>query len=243
MDTKQLEGRIAIVTGAGRGIGRSIALTLARAGARLSLAARTEAQLDAVRAEIEAIGGQAVCYPLDISREADVIRLVKGTVDHFGRIDIVVNNAGIGVYGPLEQTSTASWDQLMAVNARGPFLLCREAIPFLRKNPRSFIVNISSVMGAKGYPNQSAYTASKHAILGMSKVLAKEVHQDGIRVHVICPGGVDTDLVGQARPDLNRAELIAPQEIADVVLFLVTQRGNAAIDEVHVRRDTTLPWA
>ena len=131
----------------------------------------------------------------------------------------------------------------MAVNARGPFLLCREAIPYLRKNRRSFIVNISSVMGVKGYPNQAAYTASKHAILGMSKVLAKEVHQEGIRVHVICPGGVDTDLVGQARPDLNRAELIAPQEIADVVLFLVTQRGNAAIDEVHVRRDTTLPWA
>ena len=243
MDTKQLEGRIAIVTGAGRGIGRSIALTLARAGARVSLAARTEVQLEAVRAEIEAIGGQAVCYPLDISREADVMRLVKGTVDHFGRIDIVVNNAGVGVYGPLEQTSTASWDHLMAVNARGPFLLCREAIPYLRKNRRSFIVNISSVMGVKGYPNQSAYTASKHAILGMSKVLAKEVHQEGIRVHVICPGGVDTDLVGQARPDLNRAELIAPQEIADVVLFLVTQRGNAAIDEVHVRRDTTLPWA
>ena len=243
MDAKQLEGRIAIVTGAGRGIGRSIALTLARAGARVSLAARTEVQLEAVRAEIEAIGGQAVCYPLDISREADVMRLVKGTVDHFGRIDIVVNNAGVGVYGPLEQTSTASWDHLMAVNARGPFLLCREAIPYLRKNRRSFIVNISSVMGVKGYPNQAAYTASKHAILGMSKVLAKEVHQEGIRVHVICPGGVDTDLVGQARPDLNRAELIAPQEIADVVLFLVTQRGNAAIDEVHVRRDTTLPWA
>jgi 3-oxoacyl-[acyl-carrier protein] reductase len=130
----------------------------------------------------------------------------------------------------------------MAVNARGPFLLCREAIPYLRQQPQSFIVNISSVVGIKGYANQAAYSASKHALMGMSAALAKEVQADGIRVHAICPGGVDTPMVRQARPDLDPAVLMKPQEIADLVLFLVTRRGNAVVDQIHVRRAAATPW-
>jgi 3-oxoacyl-[acyl-carrier protein] reductase len=258
---KPLEDRVAIVTGAGRGIGRSIALALAGAGARMALAARTEMELHAVQAEIESLGGQAAAFPTDMSREADIARLVQGTVEHFGGIDILVNNAGFGTFGPLEQTTTEQWDQIMAVNARGPFILCREALPYLKRSPlattplqqqgtsagdycrRAFIVNISSVVGVKGYINQAAYTASKHALLGMSKSLAREVQADGIRVHVICPGGVDTGLIGDARPDLDRSVLIKPEEIADVVLFLVTRQGNAVIDQVDVRREASTPWA
>ncbi len=164
-------------------------------------------------------------------------------MDRFGRLDIVVNNAGIGIYGPLAETAAEQWDAVMAVNARGPFLVCREAIPHLKQQPRSYIVNITSVVGVKGYANQAAYSASKHAVMGMSKALAKEVQKDGIRVHAICPGGVDTELATQARPDLDRSILIQPDEIADVVLFLVTRQGNAAIDQVDVRRETSTPWA
>jgi 3-oxoacyl-[acyl-carrier protein] reductase len=131
----------------------------------------------------------------------------------------------------------------MAVNARGPFLLCREAIPYLGRQGGGFIINIASVVAVKGYANQAAYGASKHALLGMSKALAKEVQPAGIRVHVLCPGGVDTQLGGQARPDLDQSVLIQPEEIADLVLFLVTRRGNAVIDEIHVRRATSTPWA
>jgi 3-oxoacyl-[acyl-carrier protein] reductase len=131
----------------------------------------------------------------------------------------------------------------MAVNARAPFLLCRDAIPHLRQQPRSFIVNITSVVGVKGYINQALYSASKHAVMGMSKALAKEVQKDGIRVHAICPGGVDTDLVGQARPDLDRSVLMKPEEVAEVVLFLVTRRGIAVIDQVDMRRESSTPWA
>jgi 3-oxoacyl-[acyl-carrier protein] reductase len=243
MNETLLEGKVAIVTGAGRGIGRSIALTLARNGARVSLAAKTEAQLEAVQAEIEAMGGQASSFPTDVSREADVFALMRDTVDRFGRLDILVNNAAIGVFGPLVDTSTEQWDQIMAINARGPFLTCREAIPYLKQQKGSFIINISSVVGVKGYPDQAAYSASKHALMGMTKALAKEVQKDGIRVHAISPGGVDTQLIRQARPDLNPSVLMQPEEIADIVLFLLTRRGNAVVDEIHVRRSNSTPWA
>jgi NAD(P)-dependent dehydrogenase (short-subunit alcohol dehydrogenase family) len=157
-------------------------------------------------------------------------------------LDILVNNAATGVFGPLVEVITEQWDQTMAVNARGPFLMCREAIPHLKQQERSFIINISSAVGVKGYPNQALYTASKHALMGMTKALAKEVHQDGIRVHAVCPGGVDTQMIRNARPDLDQSVLMQPQEIADIVLFLVTRQGNAVIDEIQVRREVSTPW-
>jgi 3-oxoacyl-[acyl-carrier protein] reductase len=238
-----LAAKAAIVTGAGRGIGRSIALALAAQGASVTLAARTLAELESVRSEIEARNGAALSIPTDLRREADIVRLVQATVERFGRLDILVNNAAVGVFGPLAETTTSQWDDIMAINARAPFLLCRESLPYLRQNPPGFIVNIGSVVSVKGYVNQAAYSASKHALLGMSKVLAKEVQADGIRVHAVLPGGVDTAMAAQARPDLDRSILIQPEEVADIVLFLVTRRGNAVIDQIDVHRATATPWA
>ena len=132
---------------------------------------------------------------------------------------------------------------MMDINARGPYLLCRYAIPYLRNGNTSFIINIGSVVSHKGYADQAIYTATKHALLGMSKSLARELQPDNIRVHMICPGGVATDLVSQARPDLEQSVLMQPQDIADAVLFLVTRRSNAVIDEINLRRAASTPWA
>jgi len=133
--------------------------------------------------------------------------------------------------------------ELWQLKPGGPFLLCRECAPHLRNNQQSFIINIASVMSVKGYANKTPYVACKHALLGMTKVLAKEVYREGIRVRAICPGGVDTDLIRESNPDLDPSEFIRPQEIADIVLFLCTRTGSAAIDEVLVRRDPATPWA
>jgi len=238
-----LKGHVALVTGASRGIGRAIALSLAGAGAAVSLAARSTSDLSAVQSEIAVAGGQAAFFPTDLLSERDIVALVQSTVDLFGRLDIVVNNAGWGSFGPLKQTTMEQWDHMMAINARAPFLVCREAIAHLRRQDASFIINIASVVGVKGYIHQAAYSASKHALMGMTKALAKEVQPDGIRVHAILPGGVDTGMVGQARPDLDRSVLMSPEEIADIVLFLVTRRGKAVIDEILVRRAASIPWA
>lgn len=244
-----LDGKVAIVTGGGRGIGRAIAKALAGEGARLALAARTESQLSAVADEIGAAaaaeGGPAerpLIVPTDVRDEASVRHLLGEVRQTCGRLDVLVNCAGVAVKKPLEQTTTGEWDVSLEVNARGPFLVCREAVPLMRETGGGHIVNIASVVGIKGYVRQGAYTASKHALMGMTKVLAKELEPDGIRVHAVCPGGVATDMVRQTRPDLDESVLMKPEEIADIVLFLITRRGNAVIDQVKVRRRASDPW-
>lgn len=241
MSHDELAGQVAIVTGASRGIGRAIALALAEEGAHLILAARSLHDLCRVQAEIEALGGRAQVAQADVSCEEDVRSVVR-IAENAGRLDILVNCAGVGVFGPLAATSTAEWDRAMAVNVRGPFLMCREALPLMAKNKIGCIVNIASVVGVKGYINQGAYTASKHALMGLTKVLAQEAQPMGIRVHAVCPGGVDTDMAAQARPDLDRSILIKPEEIADLVLLLVKQRGLAIVDQINVRRSSSAPW-
>ena len=240
---EKLKGKVAIVTGASRGIGRAISLSIAGEGATIALAARDKEALAGTSEAVEQAGGEGFVVPTELAEEASIKNLVEVTEQKYGRLDILVNSAGTHPHtGPLEHTRTEYWDQCMTINARGPFILCREAIPLLRKSGGGHIVNISSVVGVKGYPNQSEYTASKHALRGMSISLAEELRNDNIRVHVVCPGAVDTRLAQKVRPDINKDELMAPEEIAELVLYLVTHKGNAVIDDLHIRRATSSPW-
>ena len=234
-----MSNRAAIVTGASRGIGRAIALRLAREGFDLALAARTEADLEAAARECEAAGASALAVRSDVSREEDVKRLFDDTRERFGRLDLLVNNAGLGVYGPLVETTLDDYERMMGVNLRGVFLCSREAMRWMTQAGRGTIVNVASVVGIKGYANQSLYTASKHGVVGLTKVIAEEGREHGIRAHVICPGGVATDMVSQARPDIRPEELLQPEDVADLVLYLVNLPARAMVDIVHLRRFTS----
>lgn len=237
-----LTGKVAIVTGAGRGIGRAICVALSRESATIVLASRSQQHLRQVAKMVIEAGGKASIVPTELTEEQSIKNLVRETAEQFGRLDILVNNAGITHSALLEDTATEDWERLMRVNARAPFILCREALPLLRKSERAYIINISSVVGVKGYPQQSAYTSSKHALRGMSISLAEELRGTNIRVHVLCPGGVATDMVARVRPDIAKDELIGPEEVAELVHYLVTHKGNAVVDELHIRRATSTPW-
>lgn len=238
----RLDGKVAIVTGGSRGIGRAISAALAEEGAAVVLAARSARTLAEAAELIRKAGGRAEAVVTELVDEESIRNLVRVTKEKFGRLDILINNAGVTHSARLEETRTEDLDRCWAINARAPFILCREALGLLRQAEAGCIVNISSVVGVKGYPLQSAYTASKHAVRGMSIALAEELRGTNIRVHVICPGGVDTGMVGNVRPDIKKEDLIGPEEIAELVLYLVTHRGNAVVDELHIRRAAAAPW-
>jgi NAD(P)-dependent dehydrogenase (short-subunit alcohol dehydrogenase family) len=245
MSEMMLTGKVALVTGAGRGIGRAIALTLARNGAAVAIAARTKAELYSVQKEIDALGGQVLVSPTDMADEAQIISTLRNTVERFGRLDIVVNNAGIGSSKSVAELPTTEWDQVMAVNARGPFVLCREAISYLKQHQQGFIINIISIGARRCYVNSAAYAASKHALRCLSIILSQELKDTGIRVHAINPGGVETPMMAKGivnRPDLKGARMVQPQEIADIILYLVTHGDGGVIDEISIRRADSAYW-
>jgi len=239
---KRLKGKTAIVTGASRGVGRAVSIALAKEGAAVVLAARTLEKLKQTEQEVKSTGGKALPVVTDLEKEWAIKDLVSTTEQHFGRLDILVNNAGVTYSKLLQETPTAQWDRLFSVNARAPFILCRQALPLLKKAQAAYIINICSIVGVKCYPLQSAYTASKHALRGMTKSLAEELRGTGVRVHLICPGGIDTQMIHEIRPDIKREDLMQPEEIAELVVYLVTHEGNAVIDELHIRRSAAAPW-
>jgi 3-oxoacyl-[acyl-carrier protein] reductase len=237
-----LSKQVAIVTGGGRGIGRAVALALAHCKASVIVAARTLSEIEAVTAEINKANGKALFVQCNIADEGQINQLFDTVMDKFGRLDIMINNAAIGRYGPFQNFTTGDLDDLIAVNLRGTFICCREALQRMVPQRSGYIINISSVVGFKGYENQSAYTATKHAVVGMTKTLALEAQKYNIRASVIHPGGVDTDLVGEARPDLDRSTLMQPEDIAQTVLFLLSLSERAAVDEIYIRRRGSSPF-
>ena len=233
-----LRGKTALVTGGGGGIGREIAAQLKAAGANVAICGRNVEKLEAAA---HAIGG-ALTLPGDLLDDTYVQSCVDRTVETFGGLDILINNAGVALSKPFAETAIEDFDRVMATNVRAPFILIRRALPQLRK-ARGRVINIASVVAHKGYPLQSAYAASKHALLGLSKSLANELYEDGVRVHVISPGGVYTDMAKVARPDLSPDGLISAAEVADAVMFLLSLDKNAVIDEICLHRQGKAPFA
>ena len=231
---------VALLTGASRGIGRAIALELADSGFDLALVGRDQVSLAQTASLIQ---DRKVCLiTADLSDPASAKYIVDEAVSAFGGLDLLVNCAGVPQKGPFTEVTPEEWDRVFAVNARAPFFICQAALEHLKKSSRPMVINISSVVGFKGYANQSVYSSSKHALAGFTKVFAKEVQPFGIRVHLISPGGVATEMVKKMRPDIDPSELIQPEEIAEIVKFLVTRKGTGTIDQFYIRRYTGLAF-
>jgi len=239
----QLKDKKIFITGASRGIGRDLALSLASEGAELILTARNEDLLRDVQREIDAKKGkQPLIITADLSKEEDISNLFKEVRKHYSDLDVLINNAAMGLYGRLEDFAMKDLDKIYKVNVRALYMCCQQALKMMIPSRSGHIINISSVVGFKGYPNMSAYTASKHAVTGISKSLAAEVQEYGINVSIISPGGVDTEFATQARPDLDTSILIPPSDISKTVIYLLTLSNRSMVDEIYIRRSTGKPF-
>ena len=234
---KYLSGLTAFLTGAGGGIGRVIAVDLAKAGAKVVIfGGNNEANANATAKNIKDVGGEYEIVLGNLTDDNSLKSIFCDAIAKTGGVDILINNAGIAYSEPMESTPIEVYDKIMNINARVPYILTQMCLPYIKKSKRASIINISSVVAHAGYPLQSAYVASKHALLGFTKSLASEVYKEGIRVHAIPPGGVFTDMIKVSRPDLTGEGMIMPEEISDIVMFLLKNRGNAVIDEIIVHR-------
>lgn len=240
----KMRGKTAVITGAAGGIGEYLCRKLAGFGMNIVLVGRRREALENVTAIVEELGGKAKVCAGDLMEIAFLDEIVKCASETFGGIDVLINNAGLAHGGLVENTEVEVFDTVMSVNVRAPYFLCQKAIPELRKSDCATIINICSVVAHKGYPMQSVYGASKHALLGISKALANEVYKDNIRVHVISPRSVFTDMIARLRPDLSSDGMILPKDIANIVGFYLEMRDtNAVIDEIELHRVTKEPFA
>jgi NADP-dependent 3-hydroxy acid dehydrogenase YdfG len=236
--TGKLAGKVALITGASAGIGWASALALAQEGARLMLTARRQERLDALVTAVEQIGGQAVYVVGDASIEETARYCVEGAVEAFGSLDILINNVGIGNYKNLVDTSAAEYDEMMAANVRSTFLFTRQAVPVMIGQHSGTILMISSMAGKYGFAGEAVYCATKFAQVGFAQALDKELRPHGVKVGVICPGGVKTEFaLGKGRTEQGVASsgMLEPADVAGAVLLACTQGPRARIIEIQMR--------
>jgi 3-oxoacyl-[acyl-carrier protein] reductase len=237
----KINGQAAIISGGGTGIGRGIALALGGAGVRVVVCGRRREPLEETAAAVRESGGEALAVQADVSDEADVERLVRETLGAFGRLDILVNNAGIGGGNAIHRHSLEDWENVMAVNLRGPFLLSRAVLPGMRAQRSGHILNISSESGLEYYPGDGAYGISKHALNAFGEYLQRENQEYGIRVNTICPGMVVSEMTENS-PGLDQGKCLYPEDIADLVLWLLTRRENIKIGTPILIQTMLNPW-
>ncbi len=232
-----LEGRVAVVTGASRGIGAAVARALHEEGVRLGLASRSGEDLS--------LGKDAVAHPCDVRDRAQVEALVDETVARFGRLDILVANAGVGAYGPLTELSPAHLDEMIDVNVKGVLYAAAAAVPHLMRAGGGDFVSVASEAGRRGLPNEAVYCASKFAQVGFTRALDHELRPHGIRCTNVCPGGVATDFAldeGRGRSPEALPGMMSAEDVADAVLFVLTRPRGHRILEVAFRPMGEQSW-
>ena len=223
----RLTGIVAIITGASRGLGRAVALRFAREGARLTICSRAPEEVEIVAKDVRRLGGEVLALKADVSQERDVDRLVAMTHKTFGRIDVLINNAGtLTPRASIDQVKVTDWDRTIATNLRGPFLCMRGVLPHMRAQGRGSIINVSSGAGKRPAPRWGPYAVSKFGVEGLTALAAEETRGQGIRVNAVNPGGTRTAMRSQAYPEEDPMRLPQPAELTGIFVYLVSEASR-----------------
>lgn len=229
---QRLAGSVAVVTGAGRGIGAGISQALAREGAHVVLVARTESEISAGADAIRAEGGSASALAGDVAEEGAVARIGATVLERYGNVDILVNNAGIGIFKPVREMRVEEFDAMWRVNMRGVFLMTKAFLPTMEAHEKGTIVNIASLAGKNSMKSGAGYCATKWALRGFAGSLMLEAREKNVRVVTICPGSVETGFSAAGKKGEN---IPRPEDVADAVVFAVTAHGRALFSEIDLR--------
>jgi 3-oxoacyl-[acyl-carrier protein] reductase len=221
----EFDPKVAIVTGASRGIGRATAIALASHGTKIALAARSRKPLAAVEKEIRDQAGVAIAIETDVADAGSVAAMVERTSRELGPIDLLVNNAGTVARSAIVDTDESTWDEVLAINLKGAFLCTKAVLPEMIRLGRGRIVNVSSISGKIGSPLLSAYCASKWGLIGLSKTTAEEVRDHGVHVFAVCPGSVDTEMLSVGRPGAEPD--MSPEDVMNVIVYLAIYAPRA----------------
>jgi len=230
---KPLVQAVALVTGASRGIGRAIALRLAALGASVAICGRDKDALAATASELKQVGGRVYSQSADVTRAADITSLITNTEAILGPISILVNNAGVGLFGPAHERSEADWDLVMNTNLKGAFLVSRAVVPSMIRRRQGDIINISSLAGRNTFATGGLYCASKWGLQGLSGCMAEDLREHGIRVSVICPGSVATEFSGSGHKDPSK--LLTAADVAHAVAMIAMQGPQSFLSEIQLR--------
>jgi 3-oxoacyl-[acyl-carrier protein] reductase len=231
--TSPLSGAVALVTGGNRGIGRAIALRLAKLGAGVAICGRNPQALAATEAELRNSGSRIFSQMADVSRSNEVTALVDKTQATLGPISILINNAGIGLFGPTHEKTEGDWDRVLNTNLKSVFLVSRAVVPTMIQRGSGDVINISSLAGRNAFAGGGIYCASKWGLQGLSACMAEDLREHGIRVSVICPGSVATEF--STRGAKNPVKLLSPEDVAHAVEMIVTQGPRSFLSEIHLR--------
>lgn len=236
--TQKLHGKVALITGASAGIGTASALALAAEGAKIVLTARRQERLQELVAKIKELGSEAVFVVGDAREEETAQKSVQMALDSFGRLDILLNNAGVGNYKNIDETSAEDYDEMMDSNVKSTFLFTRHAVPVMKNQKSGTILMLSSMAGIYGFPGEAVYCATKFAQIGFAEALDKELREDGIKVGAICPGGVKTEFAlgkGRTEESVEESGMLEPEDVAGAVVLACTQGANSRIIQIQMR--------